>query len=612
MHAHPRNLYRPTFQTQSGLGGIFYNGGGTTNFIGLPSASFNLVRVRFMLGGDLFHGGGSVEWINYKRLTVNLADAFFGLGTNVFNGGGVVVFVNSQSKTRRRISIARPRSPGAIFVGGTRVPGAMTQKDIVVTGKNGVTVLSNNIKPSMTRHGRMLRRFVGHERRGVSRGLLGGSEGSDSEATRNSLLMIRSSFEEELGGELTDAKQLLTALRTVDGVGQLLDRLDSSPSSSSAAAGNTTTTATTTLPTQVSIPAGTQCLVCGESAVEQIGEGTCQVSDACTAAKPAEAFAQAQAAATAAGTVLPPVSAGTQELLAVASDDGASVTSLPDLFYLWHELGVYCASAAPGEIASAAACASESQLKQGLKAWLAAAVGVDSGFSLTAASTAVPAVATQAVGEQQGLLDATHTAPALGPGCTDGFRFHVYVTTVDGSLQQPLQEAWRAARRDPEPLRAALARAGADLCGLTVTRKAAIVYPPIERMPPFQPRGLALVGPAVVVGSGAAIAPVDHVVRGRPYTLFLQNFPAGSPVEVRLVGASGVGADGSGLEGVPLTTLASFDDDGETELAWAVPEALAEGRYYVRASSGPLLAMSQPFAVVAAPLTGPHRGLRFG
>ena len=217
----------------------------------------------------------------------------------------------------------------------------------------------------------------------------------------------------------------------------------------------------------------------------------------------------------------------------------------------------------------------------------------------------------------QELVDA-QTPPPLEGGCLDGFRFNVYVTTVDAALQQPLQEAWAAVVRDPQALLAALQEevaagggAATELpCGLVATRKAGVAYPPVERMEPFQPKGLGLVGPSIVVGSDTAIAPIDHVVQGQTYTLYLQNYPAKSGVEVRLVD----GADATTSGGVLLTTIASFEDDGLTELAWTVPAGQPEGRYYLRAGTAPpgggvLFATSQPFSVVPAPL---RRRWRYG
>jgi hypothetical protein len=107
------------------------------------------------------------------------------------------------------------------------------------------------------------------------------------------------------------------------------------------------------------------------------------------------------------------------------------------------------------------------------------------------------------------------------------------------------------------------------------------------------------------------------VVRGQEYRVFLQNFPAGSPAEVRLVSASeALAAGDSLLEGVPLITVSSFDDDGVTELAWTVADDLPEGRYYVNVAAGPggaLFATSQPFSVLAAPIpSGARRLMRIG
>lgn len=603
-------------QSLSGLGGIYYVGAGTTNHIGLPAAGFAVVRTRFMLGGELFTGGGSVNWINCKRYGAQVVDAWFGLGTNVFNGGGGVVFVNTKTKTVRRKYFPFPKNPGAIWVGGTKVGGAASNNDIFASGIGGVRPLGgahNKTRYFMGRNRRvqMLQRRRLQQQDPVTPTVVAVGEASP-EASRNSLLLVRSSIEEEVREGLVGPEQLVAALHGMETIGELLARLDDD-------------TAVPTGPTQVAVSEDTQCLVCGAAPVEQVGRGACQVSDACTAAEPAEALLQAQTAAAAGGVALPASVATTTDLLGTlggvdAAKDGEA---LPDLFYMWHELAVYCTAGAGGGIAD---CVSEAGLKQAVKAWLAGAVGQDSGFSVAAASTAVPAAVAHLADDA--LLSATHrarrslqqadAAAATTDGCAaEGTRFNVYVTTIDAGLQKPLRTAWAALVKDPEPVRAALG-GPAGPCALTAARKAAIVYPPIERMEPFQPEGLGLVGPSVIVGSGAAIAPVDHVVRGQPYRLFLQNFPGGMPAELRLVSASAAAAAGNaaaGLEGVPLATVGSFDDDGVTELAWTVAEDLPEGRYYVRAAAGPggaLFGTSQPFSIVAAPLTGAARRLRFG
>lgn len=142
----------------SGLGGIYYNGAGTVNHIGIPTASAYVVRSRFMLGGELFMGTGSVNWINCKRFNAGVVDAWFGLGTSVFNGGGSVVFVNVKTKNVRRKPSASPRTQGPSgWAGPIHVSGATANTNIFASGFGGVRPLGGG--HNKTRH------FLGRNRR---------------------------------------------------------------------------------------------------------------------------------------------------------------------------------------------------------------------------------------------------------------------------------------------------------------------------------------------------------------------------------------------------------------------------------------------------------------
>jgi hypothetical protein len=245
----------------------------------------------------------------------------------------------------------------------------------------------------------------------------------------------------------------------------------------------------------------------------------------------------------------------------------------------------------------------EAQLKEAIKQHLALFEGV----AVTVASTALPAAVHEIVTAD---VMAAQREVGSAAECADGFKFKAYVTTYDDALQAPLEDAWRAIVRNPSTLLAtvqqtkvvegsATGATSADVCGLTAKKVMGIAYPPVERMPAFQPKGLSFVGPSILIGSSASIAPVDHLVRGETYKLFVENFPAKARVDVRLLQGP------NDKIGTTVTEIAAFEDDGLTELSWTVPMDVGEGRYYLKAATGPggmVYATSQAFAVVAEPL----------
>ncbi len=78
----------------------------------------------------------------------------------------------------------------------------------------------------------------------------------------------------------------------------------------------------------------------------------------------------------------------------------------------------------------------------------------------------------------------------------------------------------------------------------SIKKVAGLAYPPLERTAPFKPKGLGLVGPSIVVGSAASIAPVDHLVRQADGTdLDRAHGPGGRP----LLPKGGFRASGTGV-----------------------------------------------------------------
>jgi hypothetical protein len=91
------------------------------------------------------------------------------------------------------------------------------------------------------------------------------------------------------------------------------------------------------------------------------------------------------------------------------------------------------------------------------------------------------------------------------------------------------------------------------------------MYPAFKAMPSFKPSKKFVLGPDMVIADGVSIEPVKFLTVGETYTVFVQNFPKGSKIDLKLM--SGVANDGP-----IVTTIASFDDDGVSEVRWTVPK----------------------------------------
>jgi hypothetical protein len=526
---------------------------------------------------------GMATWINVKKANVRLANAFFGRATSVFVGLGAAVFINVRSKTRNRLSY---QVPGAYSYQVAGIKFKKTAEQDTYVDKDGL-VLLNRTK----RH--QFQRQLQHRRRLVT-----------LTDIPNSLLLIASSDETYTMGSGGDgsltgpksapvkAQQLFTAAQTMEGLQAWVDSFFAEVDEDDVLE-----------PTSISVSADTDCFVCGvDAAMAVVANGQCRTSEACgagassVAATPTQLLTQAQAASST-PLVLP--AEMTKLIAATESEDGETMR-LPDLFFLWHDLVAYCPTVA-GE--GEEACVTEAQLKEAIKQHLAPFEGI----AVTVASTTLPGAVAEIVTPD---VMAAQREVGSEAGCADGYKFKAYVTTYEDALQAPLEDAWRAIVQNPSALLAIVRRVAAAessttaattiaVCGLTVKKVMGIAYPPMERMPGFQPKGLSFIGPSILIGSPASLVAVDYLVRGETYTLFVENFPAKARVDVRLLQGP------NDKTGTAVTEIASFEDDGLTELAWTVPMDVGEGRYYLKAATGlggMVYATSQAFAVVAEPL----------
>ena len=186
------------------------------------------------------------------------------------------------------------------------------------------------------------------------------------------------------------------------------------------------------------------------------------------------------------------------------------------------------------------------------------------------------------------------------------------MTTFDNDYVANITSAWDNIMADPSGLVDLVNDAKAEaigegsekenderVCSITAKRISTLTYPPIERMPAFQPRGLGLSGPNVFVGSKDSIVPSTELVKGNEYTLFLQNFPAKNGYEVRLIN----GLDSTGPVIASSDKFKGDDKFNTEEIKWTVPTSVpdsdtAGSRYYLKVNSKQvpgLFAFSLPF-----------------
>lgn len=205
---------------------------------------------------------------------------------------------------------------------------------------------------------------------------------------------------------------------------------------------------------------------------------------------------------------------------------------------------------------------------------------------------------------------ATAIAPEWNPECQGWSKYNVYVTTTYPDVAAALKELWAEIVEDPATFSdnvVANADAEAELqpCLVTVKRKTSVTYPSLNKMPAYKPSREAALAPALTVGSATAIVPVESLVAGKNYTLFVQNFPQNSDVRIvlkdgtqRPSALSEASADG---EETVVATIATFDDDanGVEAVSWTAPHL--PGKWFLQAfpvHAPALFATSSVFTIV--------------
>ena len=306
-----------------------------------------------------------------------------------------------------------------------------------------------------------------------------------------------------------------------------------------------------------------KCFLCsvkpGNTAAHVGGPEECEISEECDAEAPAEAFAQAQSKAS--FDLTPPV--------AFPAMGNAEEAPLPDTWMLWNEVTVWCRPMTAD--AAGAACLTPEYVKEIVKGFVR--------FNATTNDYQISVAPVGVHGSAANFTDAAVTElssvlePSMGPdqACSIGTKYDVRVMATEPAVEQHLLDVFEEMNADPSDLQQTLIDnwdlegvAAVEPCAAAVVEKGETRIPSIKKMPAFKPSEKLVMGPNVVVADDKSIVPLTKLVPGETYKVYVQNFPYGSEVSVKLL-------SGFSLDGPTVATIKSFDDDGTHEVDWTVP-----------------------------------------
>jgi hypothetical protein len=153
--------------------------------------------------------------------------------------------------------------------------------------------------------------------------------------------------------------------------------------------------------------------------------------------------------------------------------------------------------------------------------------------------------------------------------CQGWTKYDIQVMCTNATAEQHVLDVFEAFVEDPSDLQTTILANwepsedtdDVEPCGITITEKAEQRLPSIKTMPAFRPSETSITAPNVAISDGVSIVPANKLEAGKPYTIFVQNFPKGSKVNVKLL-------SGLKIDGPVVATINSFDDDGTSEISW--------------------------------------------
>ena len=314
------------------------------------------------------------------------------------------------------------------------------------------------------------------------------------------------------------------------------------------------------------------CFMCnvgpGRTQDHIAGPGTCEVADGCESNDPVTTYKQASALTT--QDILPP---GAYKVLPELKKNGD--VELPDTWMLWSELTVFCHSRDPAvnDASITEDCLTKDYIKDVIKTFLLLNTTTPDSYSISVGQSGVHRAAQLPnFSNDDASMDDLKmaVAPHWNPDCQGWTKYDIQITSTDPATEQHILDVFEEFFADPSDLSDTIVANweptddtdDAEPCGVAIIEKAEQRMPSIKTMPSFKPsENGGLMGPNVAVSDGESIVPATKLEAGKPYTIFVQNFPKGIAVNVKMLGAGE-------LDGPVVGSIASFDDDGTSEIAW--------------------------------------------
>lgn len=310
------------------------------------------------------------------------------------------------------------------------------------------------------------------------------------------------------------------------------------------------------------------CFLCnvgpGKSEEHIGGPAGCEVRDVCASGNnPAEIYAKAQDSTTM--NILPP---HYDKSMGKVDKDGNPI--MANTWILWHELVVYCHSTDPevDDSSITKGCLSMDYIKDVIKSYIMMDADTKNEYQITVSEANVHGAADAFPDPTLQELKMA-MAPEWNPECQGFTKYDIRLLAADPDVEQHILDVMDGFAQDPADLEATIlenADRDAELqpCGIRITEKDETRVPSMKNMPAFKPIQKWALGPDVAIADGVSIEPVKFLYPGETYTVYVQNFPKGLQVDLKLM-------NGLGTAGPVVASIASFKDDGLTEVRWTVP-----------------------------------------
>ena len=570
-------------------GGFTFLGGGSLTQMYCSQLGVQMIRFNAGVATDFFIGGGWGNNINNTRISIQLVNCFFGFGNQAFVGLGGAAFVRSYSQSSRKVNFGWPTT-FTITVGGNGVTSSGTKGQNLVITKGGVTrFIFNKTSKTVTKLSRPKTQFT------ASPTTLGGGKWSRKMSAVGARRQVQAADTANMGATMggwlkkivdatggidpsIDNKIVVLQTTIMEGKGKsfipphpdkfksaelkarwggyakilgdgLVDYTggDFNKGKDGSGGGRALEEGdgqAVWRPGTISAN-NSACFLSrvkpGSSSADHIGgPGKCEVNDETEEGdNPLSALLNAQRVTTT--NIMPPATE-----LAIPKTDANGQPEMPNTWLLWHELVVYCESKDPetDDASITQDCLDKDYLKEVIKSFIALNATTQE-YQITVGQSGLHGAAQldnfkpDADGASITELK-TAITPAWNPDCQGWTKYDIQVSATVPASEQLLLDVFQEFVADPSDLSDTIIENWGNTtdvqpCGITIVEKGEQRYPSFKAMPAFKPSTTQLMAPNVVVADDTSIIPVQKLVPGEQYKIYVQNFPAGSKAEVRLL-----------------------------------------------------------------------------